>query len=107
MLNTIHKKTNIAPPRIQEIAKLKNNGIKLFRRLVVKNVIAAEGMQNNAMQISGFINPSLTFVLLLIIQTFSKEVMDTHVPIPTIKAFIPITAGRNQIPINRKTEPIK
>ena len=43
ILNTIQSKTNIIAPSVQEMARLKNNGIKFESKLVTKYVSAAVG----------------------------------------------------------------
>ena len=81
--------------------------MKSVRRFVVKKVIAALGIVKRAIKTKGFRIFNFIFVFLFIIQMFKIEVIETHVPIPTIKALIPITVGKNQIDKKRKTEPTK
>ena len=107
ILKIAQRRTNIAPPSEHEIARLKNSGITPLRRLVTKNVKAAEGKQKAAIRSIGLRIPSLIFVLRLIIIKFKSDVTLTHAPIPTISARIPITPGKRQIPRKRKIEPMR
>src|SRR5690554_350774 len=107
ILKIIHKKRNIAPPEIQDIAKLKNNGIKSFKIPVIKKVTAAVGILIKPITKKGLNNPNLTFVFFLIMRIFNKVVTVTHAPIAYISALMPIYCGRNQSPTNKNIEPIK
>lgn len=94
-------------PSVQDIARLKNNGITSFNKFVTKNVNAAVGRLNKDIKTKGLTSHNLTFVFLFIIRIFNNVVMDTQIPIETINAFIPINCGKNHNPKNKKTEPIK
>lgn len=105
ILNTIQSKTNIIAPSVQEMARLKNNGIKFESRLVTKYVSAAVGneiIDNFKIGLNKF---SFKFVFFFIILIFKRDATVTHEPIPKISALIPINFGKKIMQINMNIEP--
>ena len=96
---------NITAPSVQEMARLKNNGIKLESKLVTKYVSAAVGKEiidNFKIGLNKF---NFKFVFFFIILIFKSEATVTQEPIPQISALIPINLGKKIIQTNIKIEP--
>ena len=103
--NITQSKTYIIAPNEHEIAKLKNNGKKLESKLVTKYVSATVGNEIKLNFIIGLNKFSFKFVFFFIMRIFNKDVTETQIPIPKIKARIPIYFGKNIIQININIEP--
>ena len=105
--NITQSNTNIIAPSEQEIAKLKNNGIKFESKLVTKYVNAAVGKAIKDNFTIGLNKFNFKFVFFFIIRIFNNDVTVTQSPIPRTNARIPITAGKKIMQTNIKIEPIK
>jgi len=103
---TTQNKTNIKEPRVQEIAKLKKSGIKLFKSEVVKKVNAAVGIQIKINLKKGTKIETFIPVFLVIIKRFNKLATLTQLPSAQTSEFIPIYFGKTIKQTNIKIEPI-
>lgn len=103
--NTVHSKTKNTAPTLQDIARLKNSGIKLFNIPVKKLTSAATGIQHKSALTIGFKMLSLHFVAFEIILIFKMLASVMQMPMPTIIALTPIYFGKNQIESSINIEP--
>lgn len=88
--NTWQSAKNAARPRLHEIAKLKNNGIKCERRFVEKLTKLATGTQQIAIRKVDFATREREVVILFIILMFSTVEITIQSPIPTTTEYMPI-----------------
>ena len=88
--NTWQSAKNAARPRLHEIAKLKNIGIKCERRLVEKLTKLATGTQQTAIRKVDFATRDFDVVILFIILMFSTVEITIQSPIPTTTEYMPI-----------------
>ena len=104
-LNIKHNKIKKSPPILQEIARLKNIGTKLFKIFVKNDVIALVG-NKNAKNIQKYLAIfKFLHTYFLIIFKFNKADIVKQLPIAQIKAFMPIYFGKNHMHKSIKIAP--
>ena len=90
---------------MQDIARLKNKGIKLQSKLESKEQMLADGIIKQTERIKYFLICKSIPIIFFIIKIFKMAETVKHKPKPQIKEFIPTILGKNQIDIINKIAP--
>ena len=90
---------------LQDIARVKNVGIKFDKRFARSEQMLADGIINIIVKITNFVISSFVSIILIIILRFKRQVIIKHNPKPQISEFMPIMPGKNHIDININIAP--